>query len=201
MSFSLFALAFVSVLLWRHIPSRFPSLIPLATGSLAVVLFLLPPASLCGSLRLRGSRLSPPTSQLSIKPLRDCCFAVDALVPRAGSLQRRALLTMRIGFSFARYFFFTCSAEMSVSLFTGCVHPHKVRVVHRGLGLGTTIAYQMSSASLHCCVPLPCAFEAPPWLPASISQPPDQPSGWSYRWCHKSRRRERSSQMEHADER
>ena len=38
------------------------------------------------------------------------------------------LLTMRIGFSFARYFFFTCSAEMSVSLFTGCVHPHKVMV-------------------------------------------------------------------------
>ena len=105
-----------------------PSLIPFTTGSLAVFLPLFPPASLCGSLRLRGSLLSPPTSLLSIEPLRDCWFAADALVPRIGSLHQRVLLTMRIGFSFARYFFFACSAELSVSLCTGCVHPHEVRV-------------------------------------------------------------------------
>ena len=127
-----------------------PSLIPLTTGSLAVVLSLLPPASLCGSLRLRGSLLSPPTSLLSIEPLRDCCFEEDALVPQIGSLQQRVLLTMRIGFSSARCFFFTCTAEMSVSLFTGCVHPHKVRGFRRGLGLGTTIAYQISSPASLC---------------------------------------------------
>ena len=98
------------------------------TGSLALVPSLLPPASLCGSLRLCSSLLSPPTSLLSIKSLRDCCLTVDALVPWTGSSQQRVLLMMRIGFSFAHYFFLTCSAEMSVSLFTGCVHPHKVRV-------------------------------------------------------------------------
>ena len=103
----------------------------LTTGPLAVVPSLIPSSSVtsrCGSLRFRGSLLSPPTPLRSIGPLRDCCFAVDALAPRIGSLQERVLLTMRIGFSFARYFFFTCSAAMSVSLFTGCVHPHKVRV-------------------------------------------------------------------------
>ena len=57
---------------------------------------------------------------------------------------------MRIGFSSARCFFFTCSAEMSVSLFTGCVHPHKVRGFRRGLGLGTTIAYQISPPASLC---------------------------------------------------
>ena len=128
-----------------------PSLIPLTTGSLAVVPFLIPPASLCGSLRLRGSLLAPSTPLLSIKPLRDCCFAVDALVPRTGSLQQRVLLTMRTGFSFVRYFSFTCSAEMSVPLFTGCVHPHKG--FHRGLGLGTTVAYQISCSFCLVCSP------------------------------------------------
>ena len=93
----------------------------LTTGSLAVVLSLLPPASLSGCFPLRGSLLSPPTSLLNIQPLRH-------LVPRIGSSQQRVLLTMRIGFFFARYFSFTCSAEMSVSLFTGSVHPHEVRV-------------------------------------------------------------------------
>ena len=105
------------------------------------------PASLCGSLRFRGSLLLPPTPLLSI--LRDCCFAVGALIPRTGSLQQRVLLTMRIGFSFARYFFFTCSAEMSASLFTGGVHSHS-EGFHRGLRLGTTIAYQISSPASLC---------------------------------------------------
>ena len=126
------------------------SLIALTTGSLAVVLSLLPPASRCGSLRFRGSLLSPPTPLRSIGPLRDCCFAVDALAPRIGSLQERVLLTMRIGFSFARYFFLTCSAAMSVSLFTGCAHPHKVRFSSRPRTLGTTIAHQMSSLASLC---------------------------------------------------
>ena len=62
----------------------------LTTGSLAVVLSLLPPASLCGSLRRRGSLLSPPTALLSIEPLRDCCFEVDALVPRQFTTTRSA---------------------------------------------------------------------------------------------------------------
>ena len=115
----------------------------LTTGSLAVVLSLIPQASLCGSLRLRGSLLSPPTPLLGIKPLRDCCFAVGALAPRISGLQQRVPLTMRIGFSFARYFFFfPRSAEMHVSMFTGCVHPHKLRIF---IALGTTIAYQISS--------------------------------------------------------
>ena len=46
---------------------------------------------------------SNTTAQL--KPLRDCGFAVGALVPRIRSLQQRVLLTMRIGFFFVRYFF------------------------------------------------------------------------------------------------
>ena len=70
----------------------------------------------------------PPTPLLSIASLRDCWFAVGALAPRIGSLPQRVLLTMRIGFSFARYFSFTCLAEMSVPLFKGCVHPHEVKV-------------------------------------------------------------------------
>ena len=106
----------------RGPPTRIVFFLLLTTGSLALVLSLLLPAS------LRSSPLSPPTSLLSIKSLRDCCLTVDALVPWTGSSQQRVLLMMRIGFSFARYFFLTCSAEMSVSLFTGCVHPHKVRV-------------------------------------------------------------------------
>ena len=58
----------------------------------------------------------PPTPLLSIAPLRDCWFAVDALAPRESGLQQRGLLSVRISFSFARCFSFTCSAEMSVSL-------------------------------------------------------------------------------------
>ena len=58
----------------------------------------------------------PPTPLLSIAPLRDCWFAAGALDPRESSLQQRALLSLKIGFSFARYVSFTCSAEMSVSL-------------------------------------------------------------------------------------
>ena len=112
----------------RGPPTRIVFFLLLTTGSLALVLSLLPPASICGSLRLRSSPLSPPTSLLSIKSLRDWCLTVDALVPWTGSSQQSVLLMMRIGFSFAHYFFLTCSAEMSVSLFTGCVHPHKVRV-------------------------------------------------------------------------
>ena len=45
----------------------------------------------------------PPKPLLSIAPLRGCWFAVSALAPWEGSLH-------------ARYFSFTCSAEMSVSL-------------------------------------------------------------------------------------
>ena len=30
--------------------------------------------------------------------------------------------------------------------------------------------------------PCPCAFDLQPWLWASVSQPPHQPSGWSKRW-------------------
>ena len=66
-----------------------------------------------------------------------------------GSLQQRVLLTMVNGFSSARYFFFTCSAEMSVSLFTGCP-PSESEGFHRGLGLGTTIANQISSPASLC---------------------------------------------------
>ena len=134
---------------WLKPSYRVAFILLLTTGSLAVVLNLLPPASLCGSLRLRGSLLSPPTSLLSIEPLRDCCFEADALVPQIGSLQQRVLLTMRIGFSSARYFFFTCSAEMSVSLFT-CCPPSESEGFRRGLGLGTTIAYQVSSPASLC---------------------------------------------------
>ena len=103
----------------------------LTTGSLAVVshrwLFgcgsvsASSPASLCGGLRFRGSHLSP-----SMKPLRDCCFLVGALVPRIGSLQQRILLTIRIGFSFARHFFFVFGR------------------------LGTTLACQISSPASLC---------------------------------------------------
>ena len=120
----------------------------LTTDSQAVV------PSLCGSLRLRGSLLSPPTPPLSIKPLRDCPFAVGALVPRIGSLRQRVLLTMTIGFSFARYFvFFTCSAEMSVPLFTGCVHPHTG--FHRGLRNGV----RLSMTDAICCDRSSCSAE------------------------------------------
>ena len=58
----------------------------------------------------------PPTPLPSIAPLRDCWFAVGALAPREGSLQQRNLLSVRNSCSFARYFSFTCSAVMSVSL-------------------------------------------------------------------------------------
>ena len=71
----------------------------------------------------------PPTPLLGTAPLRDCWFAVGALAPREVGLQQCGLLSLGIGFSFARYFSFTCTAEMSVSLFTGCVHPHQVRVL------------------------------------------------------------------------
>ena len=63
----------------------------LTTGSFAVVLSLILPVSLCGSLRLRDSLLAPSTPLLCIKPLRDCCFAVDAVVTRVGSLQQYVL--------------------------------------------------------------------------------------------------------------
>ena len=49
----------------------------------------------------------PPTPLLSIAPLRDCWFAVGALAPQESSLQQRGLLSVRIGFSFARYFSLT----------------------------------------------------------------------------------------------
>ena len=58
----------------------------------------------------------PPTPLLNIAPLRECWFAVGALAPWESSLQRHSLLSVRIGFSFARYFSITCSPEMSVSL-------------------------------------------------------------------------------------
>ena len=58
----------------------------------------------------------PPTPLLSVAPLRDCWLAVGALGPQEDSLQQRDLLSVRIGSFFARYFSFTCSAEMSVSL-------------------------------------------------------------------------------------
>ena len=41
----------------------------------------------------------PPTPLLSIAPLRNFWFAVDALAPREGRLQQRCLLFVRIGFS------------------------------------------------------------------------------------------------------
>ena len=44
----------------------------------------------------------PPTPLLSIAPLRDCWFAVDALATREGSLQQRGLLIVRIGFSWLK---------------------------------------------------------------------------------------------------
>ena len=52
-------------------------------------------------------------------------------------------------FSSARYFPFTCSADMSVPLFTGCAHPHE-KGFHRGLGLGTAIACEISSLASLC---------------------------------------------------
>ena len=115
-----------------------PSLIPLTTGSLAVV----------PSLVLQRyfvvvydsvARFWPPPPLLSIAPLRDRWFAVGALVPRKRSLQQCVLLTMRTGFSFSRNFSYTCSAEMSVPLFSGCVHRRKG--FHRGLRLGTTVVF------------------------------------------------------------
>ena len=60
----------------------------------------------------------PSTPLLSIAPLRDCWFAVGALAPQEGSLQQRSLQSVRIGFSFARYFSFARSAEISVSLWS-----------------------------------------------------------------------------------
>ena len=92
----------------------------LATDSLAMVPSLLPPASLCGGCDSVVRFWPSPTPQLSIAPLRDCCFADSALAPREGSLQQRGLLSVRIGCSFARYFSFTCSAEMSVTLVIVC---------------------------------------------------------------------------------
>ena len=48
-------------------------------------------------------------------------------------------------------FSFTCSAGMSVPLFTGCVHLH--RGFHRGLRLGTTAACQISCPFCLVCSP------------------------------------------------
>ena len=105
----------------RGLCTRVASFLLLTTDSLAVVLSLIPPASLCGSLRFQHH-------YSALRHFVIVCFAEGALVPRIRSLQQCILLTMRTGFSFACYFSFTCSAEMSVSLFTGCVHLHKVRV-------------------------------------------------------------------------
>ena len=127
-----------------------PSLIPLTTGSLAVV----------PSLVLQRyfvvvydsvARFWPPPPLLSIAPLRDRWFAVGALVPRKRSLQQCVLLTMRTGFSFACNFSYTCSAEMSVPLFSGCVHRRKG--FHRGLRLGTTVVFQISCSFCLVCSP------------------------------------------------
>ena len=89
----------------------------LTTGSLAAVSSLIPPASLCGGLRLRGPLLASSTTA---QHCATSCLLVRGR--RTRSLPQRVLLTMRIGSSFARYFSFTCSAEMFVPLFTGCVH-------------------------------------------------------------------------------
>ena len=58
--------------------ARVAFFLPLTTGSLAVVSSSVTFVVVCDSV---VRFLSPPTSPLSIKPLRDCCFAVDALVP------------------------------------------------------------------------------------------------------------------------
>ena len=75
--------------------------------------------------------------------LPDCTFCVCDVF--------RRLLS---GFSFARHISFTCSAEISVLLITGCVHPHKG--FRRGLGLGTSGAYLVLSVwsvlQLHCVI-------------------------------------------------
>ena len=113
----------------------------------------------------------PPTPQLSIAPLRDCWFAVGALAPQKGSLQPRGLLFVRIGSSFT---------EVSVSLFTGCVHPHD-EGFHRGLRLTATLCrwsdftpsglwdilpLQFASALQHHCVV--CTTVCSVFRPASL---------------------------------
>ena len=91
----------------------------------------------------------PPTPLLSIAPLRDCWFAVGALAPR-GSSQQRGLLSVRIGFSFARYFFSTCSAEMSVSLvIVSCF------AVSFALRSAATARLILTAPFLHCTRALP----------------------------------------------
>ena len=67
---------------------------------------------ICGSLRFRGSLLaSSNTTTPALRHWVHCWFAEGRT-----SLQQCGLLSVKVGFSFARNFSFTCSAEMSVSL-------------------------------------------------------------------------------------
>ena len=91
----------------------------LTSSSLALLAVMLPlPSTLWQFIAQRfASCTSNATSQLA--PLRDHWFAVDARAPpHHCSLQQRGLLSLS-------------HAEMFVSRFTDCVHPH-----HRGLVLG-----------------------------------------------------------------
>ena len=107
-------------------------------------------------------RLEPPTPLRGSVPLRDRWFAVGARAPWSCCSQQRVLLTMKTGFSFARYFSFTCSADMYVSVFTGCVHPHEVKVFIAASdsgqqsaslsGLWDTLPLQFASGLQHHCV-------------------------------------------------
>ena len=130
----------------------------LTSSSLAVILSLNPPASLCG--RFPASwvpRLAPPTPPRGNLPLRDRLFAIYA--PWSCSLQQHVLLTMRIGSSFARNFSFTCSAELYVPLFTGCVHNHEVKIYI--VRLGTTVCLSVWSVGCF-------ATAVPFWSPTPL---------------------------------
>ena len=104
-------------------------LLLLTTGCLAVVPSLIPPASLWLFAIASGT--------FNTTTLHDCCFGVDALVPRTSNSSQQCFpLTMKTGFSVAPLLLHV------VSLFTGCVHPTKVFIT--ASDSGTTTTCQMS---------------------------------------------------------
>ena len=95
-------------------------------------------------IALDFSRSSSSVMLIAAFPKIQERFSLTAFISNFCNLSLlRCFRRLLSGFSFAHCISFTCSAEMSVLLITGCAHPHMG--FHRGLRLGTSGAYHVLS--------------------------------------------------------